>query len=211
MRIKRAAVLVLGMAIMLSAVTVYAEGEVTEKTKDSKAIITFEEGDGGGTDPGEGGPLQIKSVSDFVFKGEISEDTRTYNVQTASTNVQVLDLRGKGTGWTLDAKVEPFIDGDESEALQGSALLIKDGRLVSNTADEYAPEAEQNVRLTTDGTPERILTAKPGTGIGLWTDYFHSENIEEDPYVQLEVPPTLIKVDTTYTAEITWILKSTPQ
>lgn len=156
------------------------------------------------------GSLAILSVSNFNF-GTISAAAVAvlYDITTYQPNMQVVDLRGVGTGWSVSAAVTGFESGGAS-SLPGASIHIYSGRPNSLVSALYAPSQIANVELTTDNNPVKVITAPDGTGMGLWVmRWYPSSEEETTAYVQLEIPAGVATVGT-HTATINWTLKDTP-
>lgn len=159
------------------------------------------------TDPPVTGSLAIVSVSDFDF-GVIPVNAMggLYDIKTAKPNIQVVDLRGSGTGWEVTASLSEFTNG-ESESLQGAVIHIYSGA-ASSLSNAPAPE-QQRLALTADGTPKNVITAYTGEGTGLWVMRWYPNADDSAAYVQLEIPPG-VATRGKHTATINWVLEDTP-
>lgn len=156
------------------------------------------------------GSLAIIYLSSFNFgSGKTSPETELYDIQTEQPNIQIVDLRGTNTGWALDASVSGFTNAAGKASLPGAVIHIKGGRLNSAVSPAYAPTVSSDVKLTTDNSPNRILTADSGKGAGLWIDRLYPENEGDPSLTQLEIPAGAITLGS-HTAQITWTLSDTP-
>lgn len=160
-------------------------------------------------EPSVTGSLAILTISNFNF-GTITAESAAglYNITTAQPNIQVVDLRGVGSGWSVSAAVTGFKSND-APSLPGASIHIYSGRPNSLVSASYAPSQTANVELTTDNTPVKVITAPGGTGMGLWVMRWYPSSGETTAYVQLEIPAGVAIVGT-HTATINWTLKDTP-
>jgi len=155
------------------------------------------------------GSLAILMVSDFNF-GAVATATITekHNTTTFQPNIQVVDLRGTGTGWSVSASVSGFTNGG-TPSLSGAVIHIYNGRPTSLVSAQYAPIPIENSALTADNSPVKVITAPNGTGMGLWVMRWYPSSEETTPYVQLEIPAGTATLGT-HTATINWSLSDTP-
>lgn len=154
------------------------------------------------------GSLAILTVSNFNF-GTITAAgvAGLYDITTYQPNIQVVDIRGAGTGWSVSASVTGFNNGT---TLPGASIHISGGRPNSLVSAIYAPTQIANVELTTDGATVKVITAPDGAGMGLWVMRWYPASEEEvTAYVKLEIPEGVATVGT-HTATITWELTDTP-
>lgn len=168
-------------------------------------------------DPGENlvgepqvtGSLVILSVSHFNF-GTITATgtTQKHNITTYQPNIQVVDLRGTGTGWSVSATASGFISNGSS-SLPGAVIRIAGARPNSQVSSSYAPTQIANVALTTDNESVKVITAPDGHGMGLWVMRWYPSDEEPAAYITLEIPAGVATLGN-HTATINWTLKDTP-
>lgn len=212
-------------ACMLFSLPPHARAETTgETTGETKARIEFTEGEGptypvNPEDPGTDittessveGSLAIVTVSDFNFGSiRVTGGTGLFNITTVQPNIQVVDLRGTGSGWSVNASVTGFTSGTPAvPSLPGARIHIYNGRPNSVASLTYAPTQLTNRVLPTDSTEVKVITAAAGTGTGLWVMRWYPPAAETTAYVQLEVPAGAATLGT-HTATINWTLGNTP-
>lgn len=151
------------------------------------------------------GDLAILLVSDFNFGViDVSTVAETYDIYSERPNIQIVDLRGTGKGWSVTATLSEFTDGTEAITLEGSEIYIRNGRPNSKVSMEYAP-TPVNATLSSDNEDIKIIDAPINTGMGLWVMRWYPENTQDDAYVQLYIPAGVARMGT-HTATITWTL-----
>ena len=135
--------------------------------------------------------------------------------------VQVVDNRGKLTGWNLKVTNTPFkgtAEGSQEEfELKGAELSLNNPHLVGPTGVEK-PEIFANDKLVITDAPAKVMTADPtldeNTGTGSWSLNFgdtKSNKLVEGTGVNLNIPASAsIRSEVTYTSNLTWTLEDTP-
>lgn len=178
------------------------------------------------------GPLSLVYSSNLTFsKRKITTDDKLYYAEmqqvTESSNslkqyktsnfVQVTDLRGSFSGWSLTVK-----QNDQFKTLAGSELRgaeLQFNNASTNTASSSpAPTVLETITMIPDngGVESRILTASEGQGAGTHVIRFGSndgtsdENSSMAKGVQLAVPGSTQKQSKVYTTTLTWILSDVP-
>lgn len=160
------------------------------------------------TEPSVEGSLAIVSISHFNFGAKsVTARAGLYDIVTTQPNIQVVDLRGSGTGWKVTASVSKFRSG-ENESLPGAAIHIYKGRAIS-LSNSPAPTQATNLKLPADGSALPVITAQNGAGLGLWVMRWYPSAEETGVYIQLEVPAGIATVGS-HTATINWILENAP-
>lgn len=152
------------------------------------------------------GELKLDSVPalDFGIHG-ISHEEQVYSAVTAGPNVQVSDLRGKGTGWDLFASLSPFAEEEGGgPTLKAASISLTDpGVTPVNGTVGNAPVAEANVTLDSDSTETPLLRAGTDAGMGVWSLGWSPESIK------LTVLPGTAQEGKSV-ATLTWSLQATP-
>lgn len=156
------------------------------------------------------GSLAIVSVSDFNFGSiRVAGKTAFYDIVTGRPNIQVVDLRGSGTGWSVSAVVSRFKDSDEAFSLPGASIHVYDGRPNSLALTSSSPLQITGVELPADGSSVKVITAPERTPAGLWVMRWYPPTDSTDAYIKLEIPAGAATVGT-HTAKINWVLSDTP-
>ena len=218
--IKKYSTILLAVCVLLSTQSyAYAQTAITS----AQVVFTAGEGptypvdpENPGTDittePTVAGSLAIVSVSNFDF-GAIPVKTTDglYDITTDKPNIQVVDLRGSGTGWKVSAGVSSFTS-DGSDSLPGASILINNGN--PNSLSVSPAPVQHSVELTTDGQAAPVITAAAGAGTGLWVMRWYppaptGEQEPEGAYVQLSIPAGTATVGN-HSATINWTLANTP-
>lgn len=156
------------------------------------------------------GSFVILSVSDFNFDSiSASGVTGLYDIKTVQPNIQILDLRGAGTGWSVTASMSSFTSGGDPSLL-GASIHIYDGRPNSTAPETFAPSQVAPVELS-PASPVKVISAADGDGMGLWVMRWYPSMVGEDTtaYIQLEIPAGSARIGT-HTAAITWSLSDGP-
>lgn len=218
--------------VTIKPVQVGAEGEVQGKAtttfKENGEVVSPvdpEEEDDKEIDPTHpptAGPLSINYVSDIRFGKQsipaqeqifyAANDTIT---QVASKEkkeipnfVQVTDLRGSASGWTLSVRQNSPFMNEKGELLTGAKLKLSAVSVVSQYGLTNTPTGLiKDQVLSDDGkTFFEIVKAEAGTGTGRWNIYIGSEKDTTDN-VSLTVPKNEPKKGGKYTTSLTWLLQ----
>lgn len=188
--------------------TTEAQVEITAGTGPTYPVNPEDPGTDIDTEPSVTGSLAIVSISDFNFGSiAVTGGGGLYNITTNQPNVQVVDLRGSGSGWSLSASVTGFTSGG-SASLPGARIHIYNGRPNSVVSGAYAPAQITDLALTTDNTQAKLISAAAGTGMGLWVMRWYPA-AAGTAYIQLDIPAGTATVGT-HTATINWTLSDTP-
>ncbi|OTP10010.1 hypothetical protein A5844_001707 [Enterococcus sp. 10A9_DIV0425] len=149
---------------------------------------------------------------------------------------QVQDLRGTNEGWDLQVSLSDFTSNTQNNVLTGAEITFVDSRIQYEGSNaQNAPTAHAaGMKLIPGAGGLSVMTADEGKGAGassvVWGNQvdlnaqFEDKNKEVDPEddeeieeivitnnaIQLFVPGSTAKDATTYTAELTWELSTTP-
>lgn len=173
--------------------------------------------------PGNGGPLRIHSVTNITFGNQlISGDDQIYSAEFKEEtnsdgdyvpdNLQIIDDRGSNKGWELQVKNDGFLSEDGLHLLKASELTINPVSIVSKSGNALPSELKKVV-LGNDGF-KALINAKKGEGIGTSTSFFGDPQVtesEKNHDITLSIPGDSIKVkDTAYQTTLTWLLLDDP-
>ncbi|WP_265459933.1 WxL domain-containing protein [Enterococcus sp. HY326] len=190
------------------------------------------------------GPLRLDYVPTLQFRvQQILAIDETYSPQAVNfigdtsaraQFVQVTDVRGTGSGWTLSVCQEEQFKTSDGETLDGAELSFGASWPNSTVTDRsQEPTIFQDVIRMTVGETQTIATASPTQGAGTWSISFgNSTNnlapimdadgapvvhetlgkpLYQNSAIQLSVPGRAEKVaGKTYQTELTWILSELP-
>jgi len=192
--------------------------------------------------PNDRGPLHITYAPTLRFGEQvISSQDQSYAMiaerQTLSNGsgetipyvsfVQVRDVRGTNTGWTLQVAVSEFEDQNIAyNSLTGAELKFSNPWIrYEGVPENLAPELRNDPELVLipGGDHQPIMTALDGYGAGIssvvWGRQTEIEAIaattpegEEvlNPNIELEVPGSTVVSETTYKANLSWQLTNVP-
>lgn len=164
-----------------------------------------------GQGTGKAGPLSIDYITNITFGNQsISGSQKVYNAKELKPFIQITDTRGTGAGWNVVAKAAPFSDGSNS-SLNGSYLSFVGGKVVSSNLSAVKPNSLTPVKLTTDNTEAKVITASANSGLGTWVNrwYATETSAASNDNVTLTIPAGSAKAGT-YTSTITWTLADAP-
>lgn len=166
--------------------------------------------DGGNTGTGNKGPLSIDYVSNIAFgTQEIASGTMTYNAMNENPFVQVTDVRGSKSGWSLYAKMTEFTSEDKKDILTGATFSLNSGEVKTTPENiSSAPSAEKNV-VFNNQEAKLVMSAQADEGHGTWVEVFSGEH-ESNKNVTLEVPAGVADADIDYVATMFWELIDAP-
>lgn len=236
--------------------TIFAEEttETTPKSVQTQGTITFESPGGPSIvvppieepsiipkEPDKtAGPLAIVHAPNLDFgtqKISVQDETNTMLAEKAKTCdgeevpyvsfVQVQDLRGSNTGWSLKVSLSAFTSNTQNNTLKGAELTFEPG-VLNYSGDEISkPSFEEEIKLSADSESQKVMDAvvkvvdekTVGEGAGVtslvWGNQKKLNATEPDKQVlngaiTLFVPKTATKDAAEYTATLTWELTSTP-
>lgn len=171
--------------------------------------------------PPTDGPLSINYASNLVFGQQkktleeqvfyASEDTITISetgIKKQTPNfVQVTDLRGTATGWSLLVKQNGPLKKENGVAIVGGKLTLS-ARSIKSVYDfkEVPSGLATNVVLSEDGQSHEIVKAEAGTGISTWSAYLGNAG-DLTSGASLTVPNGAVKETGIYSTSLTWVLQ----
>ncbi|MEG0544188.1 MAG: WxL domain-containing protein [Carnobacterium sp.] len=198
--------------LFISFIVIFYGESVCADNTDSKVNTTVTSGDGVGTlidsnvkpATNNSGSLTIDAVSSFNF-GSLKVGATSKTAETTNNEklgVQVRDVRGTGSGWTLNVKISTFENtSDASKSLKATVSIPKG--TVSNGFDDVKGVEAKAVDLNQSYTA--IMNSPKGTGMGRWLNIFESDtnkvtlkNIAQNAYTG------------SYTATASWQLVDAP-
>lgn len=185
-----------------------------------------------GPNEGTSGPLSIDFASSLDFgKNKISNRDVVYYAepQIISDNnsrtklvpnyVQVSDLRGNNSGWTLHVKLKNQLRNEiaEHKELDGAQLTISKGSAMSNQDDNVKKPIITEAVLV-PGVLSNLMHSTQGSGSGTWIDSFgdldklkiEGREVVKNTGVRLSIPGSTPKSPVTYKSKLIWVLSDTP-
>lgn len=187
-----------------------------------KPVVPIDPTNPDGPPNGTGGSLSFDFASSFQFGNQaISTKDETYYAlpqeytafdgtkKKGPNYVQVTDVRGTGSGWKLSVKQNGQFQTAEAQKLDGAELWFKNGEMISNLSDSYAPLAKELIEMPLD-SDINVVTANNEQGIGTWLYRFGSDETSGGRSVQLNVPGSSVKYAKKYQTTLTWSLKDVP-
>lgn len=139
----------------------------------------------GTTPDNQSGPIQINYVAPLYFGENIVIDNPRVVVPVKNTKTpffQVTDLRGVGTGWTLNASLSDFVSTqDKVKKIKGASISFQSPHVVTtHNAHKGLVLVPNKVELYA-GSLESVvfMTAKELTGYGTWA-VTYPNNIKTD-------------------------------
>jgi len=172
-----------------------------------------------------GGPLTIVRASNFDY-GEQKITSKDMNYD-ANGGIIVSDLRGTGSGWTLQVEQVNDFHTDDGKKLPGTEIWLNDfgnyswldkpspddgGPISPGGGRTPPPDAPTgySITLKPDTGLQNVLIAKKGQGMMQWT-YLFNYNVPGGAGTLLSVPGKVTKYAKQYTTDIHWVLSDTPQ
>ncbi|MGX7150245.1 WxL domain-containing protein [Enterococcus ureasiticus] len=173
---------------------------------------------------GNGMKLWAKGTQ-LGVKFKDDEDTTIY--KNVPNFVQVVDNRGKMSGWNLSVTATPFSGKNEADmtiTLQGAVLSLNNLNLKGPTGVAAPSILHQGVEIGTDSktllSADQSVAQENKQGTGSWSLKFgNEETIAPNNYATL-VPDTGVQLDipasaqpqagVEYKSELTWILADGP-
>ena len=147
------------------------------------------------------------------------EDKEVKTYEDIPNFIQVVDNRGKLTGWNLKVSSTPFkgtnsLTGKEEE-LKGASLSLNHPDLKGAEGIIQPVVFNNQLNLQINGQPNTVLSAAEGAGTGNWTLSFGESNSEgklvDGTGVKLDIPASAsIMSDVDYSSDILWTLEDTP-
>lgn len=164
------------------------------------------------------GTFFIKAISDFNFDSLkigstviakiVGVTPENYSIDTSG--IEVVDLRGTGSGWRVSTYVESItLTGEEDRKLEKFELSIPTKEVVSKSSSlEKKPQANSIVLAGYGNTTEKtIFYASTDKGMGKYTNIFQKK-VSSSPAVTLTVPKTAKKG--LYSGKLIWTLIDGP-
>lgn len=145
------------------------------------------------------------------------EDKTTSVYENMPNFVQVVDNRGKLSGWHLNVVATPFTGenaANQTVTLTGATLSLNQPATKGPDA-VTAPTTFTNKVAVNDSAKTIMNAPAGGAGIGTWSLKFGQEEIDgtlvEGTGVNLDIPASAgIQADVTYTSNLTWTLIDAP-
>ncbi|MDA3972744.1 WxL domain-containing protein [Enterococcus thailandicus] len=162
--------------------------------------------------PGTGGSLSIDYISPMNFgnhpipKGDIQYISDKFDYTNNVTNakqtyfnmIQVTDVRGTGSGWSLTLKQNGQFKTSTNTILQNAQLQLTMSKKRAQLKIGYPINAQV---INPNGTETQIMGASSGLGIGITQLHF---------LAKLEIPQSTMKLSDEYKTTFTWSLKDVP-
>ncbi|MGX7264844.1 WxL domain-containing protein [Enterococcus crotali] len=160
--------------------------------------------------------------------GEVITPKESTVYENIPNFVQVVDNRGKLSGWNLEVEAGAFKgkDADDKEVtLKGATITLTEptikGPAGITVPSAYAPTTFASEQELTTDAAKPILNAAPNAGIGSWSVKFgqeetlagtNYETLVEDTGVKLTIPATAeAKANIAYKANLKWTLTDGPK
>jgi len=173
----------------------------------------------------KGGPLTIVRASNFDYGEQKITSKNMY--YSANAGIIVSDLRGTGSGWTLQVEQVNDFHTNDGKKLPGTEIWLNDfgnySWLDKPSPDDGGPIAPGGGRTPPPDAPkgyplhlkpniglQNVLVAKPGHGMMQWT-YLFNHSAPGEYGTLLFVPGKVTKYAKQYTTDIHWVLSDTPQ
>lgn len=145
------------------------------------------------------------------------EDTTTSVYENMPNFVQVVDNRGKLSGWHLNVVATPFTGknaANQTVTLTGATLSLNQPS-TKGPNEVTAPTTFANKVAVNDSAKTIMSAPAGGAGIGTWSLKFGQEETDgtlvEGTGVNLDIPASAgIQADVTYTSNLTWTLIDAP-
>lgn len=144
-------------------------------------------------------------------------DDAQSNVENIPNFIQVVDNRGKLTGWHLNVSNTTFKgkvkESNEDVELKGAVLSLNQPEVTGPTG-VTAPTAFAT-SLAINNESASVMTAAEKAGTGSWSlsfgDKDEDQKLIEGTGIKLAIPASAgIRSDVTYSSELTWTLADTP-
>ncbi|EOL46411.1 WxL domain-containing protein [Enterococcus caccae] len=159
------------------------------------------------------GLLKIDRVPNFSF-GKVVRSGLYQEEYAINSNpyIQVSDLRGNLSGWSLYAKISNFVSEPTSKdqkryLLSGANLTIQKGDIQEHNSEYAAPPKSHSVSLNKD--LQKVMSADQNAGQGVWATRWKSEK-GVNKKIKLDILPNTAKAGRDYTATISWKLADVP-
>jgi hypothetical protein len=162
---------------------------------------------------GNSGLLKIDRVPNFTFNSIVPSGL--YQLEYAANSnpyIQVSDLRGNLSGWTLSAKIsnfvsQPTLEDPKSYVLTGAEFTLENG-VVEGYKSEYATPPK-SYGVTLNSNFKKVLSAEKDSGQGIWASRWQrKKGVNEN--IKIAILPRTARPDTEYKAAITWLLNDVP-
>lgn len=153
-----------------------------------------------------GGEMRLNAVPHFDFGSQsITAAAAELEAATVSPDIQVEDLRGKGTGWNLLVSLSPFTLSEGGTPTLNAAEIHLANPTVNavNGTIGAPPTGYPELVLPSDDTQTPIFAANTNQGMGVWSlSYAPSDS-------KLFVKPGTA-AEGSSAATLTWSLQTTP-
>lgn len=151
------------------------------------------------------GALKIDRAPNIKF-GVVPVKKRVQEVKAINGNpyVQISDVRGVLTGWTLSATLSSFTSGVGADQLtiDGAYLTFSDNQVTNfDSEDAIAPKVAKEIKL--NYANQTVAMASKDSGQGIWGIKWET--------IKLKLYPNTAKPDHSYTAKINWTLTDGPK
>ncbi|MHC5269722.1 WxL domain-containing protein [Enterococcus sp. LJL98] len=151
-------------------------------------------------------PLRLENVSDFNFGEQKIQTGAVAYPLVADANIQVIDVRGAATGWTLSVTGSEFTGADTKSLVGAQIEFGSAGTLTGATENENTPSVVKEGFKLNYGQKTLLLGAQDGQGAGEW-NYDFAENGDS---VNLTIPSGTVRLKQAYTATMNWALEDVP-
>lgn len=214
----------LALAAPIFAVAQDVAGDATTTFEANKSTLTpkdpEEDKDIVPIYPPTPGPLSINYASSVNFgKQKVTASERTFyasadtltKTETGATRqspnfVQVTDLRGTGTGWTLSVRQNGPLKNEKGTTLSGAKLSVSAVSVKSQYGEaDIVTDMPERV-LDETGSKQAIITTPEESGMGTWNVYLGAESDPTKAF-KLVVPKDQPKESGKYTTSLTWVLE----
>lgn len=201
-------------AATLNSLSSDAQVEVLEGSTEPippKFGVDPEDPNDGGT--GNTGLLKIDKVPNFSF-GQVVASGLYQAEYARNTNpyIQISDLRGTLSGWTLSAKASDFVSkrtatDTKKYVLSGATLNLNKGVIEGHASDFGGPPESYKVALNKEY--QKVMVAKADNGQGIWATRWQSSEARNNQ-IELSVLPGTAEPGRDYEATIYWNLTDVP-
>lgn len=158
-------------------------------------------------DPNQGtqskGVLKLDRVPNIKFMDVIPSSIVAKNISAKNTNpyIQISDVRGTLAGWTLYGKVSRFTSYS-GDVLLGARLALESEAILKPSDVGTEAIAPTGLNSVLNESESKLAYANINEGQGTWGIKWNNIN--------LKILPKTAKENTTYQAEITWVLYDGP-